>query len=167
MDVNIKQTDYANGYGVFAAREFKPGELVLRATGVVLGYQTRYSIQIDWNQHLDPDPPAKYLNHSCDPNLGVRIGKENLPEFIALRDIQPGEEIAFDYAMSEYMHYPRPNPEEEFDLTCHCNAENCRGRLGYYSELDEVLKEKNAGYFCDYLNCNPPPSRHGQTKHVP
>jgi uncharacterized protein len=151
MDVLIKQTDKTIGYGVFAARTFKQGESVLKPTGTIIDHQTRYSIQIDWDKHLDPDEPAKYLNHSCDPNMGIHTGADMLPEFIALRDIQTGEEMSFDYAMSEYQHYARSNPAEEIDLSCHCGADDCRGRLGYFSELDESLKEKYAGYISAYL----------------
>jgi len=152
MNVYVKPTDYHIGCGVFAAHAFRKGELVLRATGKLIHHQTLYSIQVDWCWHLDPDPPAKYLNHSCNPNVGVMSTASGLPEFYALRDISKDEEITFDYAMTEYMHYPRQNSDEDFDLVCHCKAENCRGRLGYYSELDESLKEQYAGYFADYLN---------------
>jgi len=151
MDVIVKQTGNKIGYGVFSARTFKQGESVLKATGTISDHQTRYSIQINWDKHLDPDEPAKYLNHSCDPNMGIHSGADMLPEFIALRDIQAGEELTFDYAMSEYKHYPRLDPTEDFDLSCHCSADDCRSKLGYYSELDESLKEKYAGYISAYL----------------
>jgi hypothetical protein len=139
------------GQGVFARRNFKKGELVLSATGKILNYQTMYTIQIDWDCHLDVDAPAKYLNHSCNPNLGVKTGEKGFPQFYALRDIQKGEEVTFDYAMTEYMHYPRSDPSQEFDLTCLCNQTNCRGKLGYYSELSDELKEKYNGFISEYL----------------
>ena len=155
MHVYIKPTDYHIGCGVFAAHSFRMGEFVLRATGKIIRRQTIYSIQVDWNKHLDPDHLAKYLNHSCNPNLGVQSSVDGLssglPEFYALRDISKDDELTFDYAMTEYMHYPRQNSDQDFDLDCHCKAKNCRGRLGYYNELDESLKEKYAGYFADYL----------------
>lgn len=151
MDVIVRQTSNNIGYGVFAARSFQQGERVIKPSGRIINHQTRISIQIDWDKHLDPDEPAKYLNHSCDPNMGIHTRADMLPEFIALRDIQAGEELTFDYAMSEYQHYARSNPAEEFDLSCHCGADNCRGRLGYYSELDKALREKYAGYISAYL----------------
>jgi hypothetical protein len=81
----------------------------------------------------------------------VRSDADGWPVFYALRDIEKDEEITFDYAMTEYMHYPRTNPEEDFDLTCFCGSPDCRGRLGYYSELPEDLKEKYQGYISAYL----------------
>ncbi|MBN1149169.1 MAG: SET domain-containing protein-lysine N-methyltransferase [Anaerolineales bacterium] len=151
MNVYLKNTDYHVGYGVFAARDFRRGELVIRATGPVLPYQSMHSIQIDWDRHMKVGSPARYLNHSCDPNLGVRSCNARGVEFVALRDIQAGEEVTFDYAMTEYRHYPRPDPNDEFDLTCHCGSPNCRGRLGYYSELSDELKVKYRGFIAEYL----------------
>jgi len=151
MDVYWKEVNSKIGLGVFAAHRFAAGELVLRPTGRVLDYQTMYSIQFDWERHLDPDPPAKYLNHSCNPNLGVHTGVDGLPEFYALREIQPDEQVTFDYAMTEYMHYPRSAPELDFSLECCCESPNCLGRLGYYSELTQDIKDKYRGYISGYL----------------
>jgi len=151
MDTYLKETDYHIGRGVYATRDFRRGETVLKGTGKVLPYQTMYSIQIDWNRHLAIGSPAKYLNHSCDPNLGVRKCNAEGVEFVAIRDIQKGEEVTFDYAMTEYRHYPRLNPEDEFDLTCSCGSQYCRGKLGYYSELSDELKLKYRGFVAEYL----------------
>lgn len=151
MDVYLGESESGAGRGVFAARDFQKGELILQTIGIVLPYQTMYSIQFEWDRHLEVEPPARYLNHSCDPNLGVgRCGKEGI-DFIALRDIRKGEEVAFDYAMTEYKHYPRANPADEFDLVCHCKADNCRGRLGYFAELSAELKRKYRGFIAEYL----------------
>lgn len=151
MDVYLNKTNYNVGYGVFAARDFQRGELVIRATGPVLPSQSMYSIQIDWDRHMQVDSPAQYLNHSCNPNLGVRSCNIDGVEFVALRNIKEDDEITFDYAMTEYRHYPRTNPQDEFDLTCHCGSQNCRGRLGYYSELSGELKLKYRGFIAEYL----------------
>lgn len=139
------------GLGVYAQRPFRRGDLVFSATGTVLPFQTRYSLQIDWDKHLDTHPPARYLNHSCEPNLGVKTNAQGLPDFYALRDIAKDEEVRYDYAMTEYRHYERSRPEWDFDLTCHCGAAGCRGRFGYYSELPLTLKEKYRGFISDYL----------------
>ncbi len=151
MDVYFKEVDCQIGLGVFAGRRFHKGEAVLKPTGHVIDHQTIYSIQIGWDCHLDPDAPGKFLNHSCDPNVGVNTDRDGLPVFVAMREIEKDEHIVFDYAMTEYMHYPRPNPELEFELNCYCGAENCRGRLGYYTELSDELKQKYAGFISDYL----------------
>ena len=151
MDVYYKETSCFIGMGAFAGRAFRKGERVLRPTGELIDHQTMYSIQVGYNLHLNVGAPAMYLNHSCEPNLGVKSDPDGWPVFYALRDLEKDEEITFDYAMTEYMHYPRANPEEDFDLTCYCGSPNCRGRLGYYSELSDELKKKYQGFISAYL----------------
>lgn len=58
---------------------------------------------------------GRYLNHSCEPNCG---GSEFWFE-VALRDIEPGEQLTNDYA-TLYM-----RPSEGFE--CRCGAPSCRG----------------------------------------
>jgi len=45
----------------------------------------------------DPAEAGDLVNHSCDPNCGL-VGAVLV---VAMRDIEPGEEITFDYAMSD------------------------------------------------------------------
>ena len=149
-NIYIKETGY-KGKGVFAARDFKKGDFLFRTTGQVRETQTEHSIQIGWAQHVDPNPPARYLNHSCEPSAGVKTNGHGYPDFVALRDIAKDEEITYDYAMTEFRHYPRATPELEFDLTCHCGARQCRGKFGYYSELKESLKQAYQGFISAYL----------------
>ncbi len=113
------------GLGVYAQRSFKPGDFLFSATGHVISHQTMFSLQIDWDKHLD--------------------------DFYALRAIAKDEEIRYDYAMTEYRHYERPRPEMDFDLTCRCGAPACRGRFGYYAEITPELKAKYRGFISDYL----------------
>lgn len=144
------------GLGVYAQRAFAQGEFLFSATGVVVPAQTMFSIQIGWDRHLDVYPPARYLNHSCDPNAGVKTNARGWPDFYALRAIAKDEEIRYDYAMTEYRHYERARPESEFDLTCRCGAPGCRGRFGYYSELTQELKDAYRGFISDYLLSDSP-----------
>lgn len=140
-----------SGLGVYAVRAFQKGDYLFSATGRIVSRQTEFSIQIDWDKHLDVYPPARYLNHSCDPNAGVKTNALGWPDFYAFRDIAKDEEIRYDYAMTEYRHYERSRPELDIDLTCHCGAPGCRGRFGYYSEISLELKEKYRGYISSYL----------------
>ncbi len=145
----LKETRH--GKGVFAARDLHKGDLILETTGVVLGHQTEHSMQIGWETHLEPDPPIRLINHSCAPNAGVKTNRLGFPDIVALTNIEQGEEIRFDYAMTEFQHYDRENPGLEFSLRCQCGSPNCRGKLGYYSELPDELKERYRGYLSDYL----------------
>lgn len=59
---------------------------------------------------------ARYVNHSCEPST-LSIGSLCT---IAVRDIQPGEQITEDYATLNLIN----------DLQCVCGAKSCRGRIG-------------------------------------
>lgn len=59
-----------------------------------------------------------YINHSCAPNSYMRITHGHIL-FIALRDIQPGEEITLDYVSTLHSN----------DKRCRCNAPSCRGTI--------------------------------------
>ena len=68
---------------------------------------------------------ARFINHSCNPNCdavidGGRIWIE------ALRDIEVGEELAYDYA---YQLKERHTPALKKRYPCHCRAANCRGSI--------------------------------------
>ena len=102
----------------------------------------RYSLQVEEELFLVPrrgGEPADFVNHSCDPNAGLS-GQMVL---VALRDIRPGEEICYDYAMSDGSDY------DEFD--CACGAAQCRGRVTGADWQRGDLQQRYAGYFSPYL----------------
>ena len=41
---------------------------------------------------------GRYINHACRPNCEAVLRKGQM-EFVALRDIAPGEEITYDYVV--------------------------------------------------------------------
>ena len=61
---------------------------------------------------------AQYINHSCDPNLRIRVAKGHLL-LMSLRAIEPGEELSYDYRF-------RPSALRN---VCSCGAPNCRGSI--------------------------------------
>lgn len=67
---------------------------------------------VEWN-------PARLINHSCAPNAEAEYLDGGI-WIIALRDIQPGEEITFNYnyGLEDYREHP-----------CHCGAPNCVGYI--------------------------------------
>lgn len=68
---------------------------------------------------------ARFINHSCDPNCDAVIdGKRIWIE--TLRDIAPGEELAYDYA---YVLPERHTPVAKKRYPCHCGAVTCRGTI--------------------------------------
>ena len=79
------------------------------------------------------------FNHSCDPNAGFQ-GQIFLA---AMRDIEAGEQVCFDYAMVLNL------PNHRFE--CRCGSANCRGAVtGNDWKLPE-LQRRYAGYFQWYL----------------
>ena len=65
---------------------------------------------------------ARYINHSCDPNLeseNINVNGEMHIIFTALRHIKEGEELTFDYKF-EY---------EANKIECFCGAATCKRSL--------------------------------------
>ncbi len=66
---------------------------------------------------------ARFINHSCDPNCESLIEDGHI-WIEAIRDIQPGEELGYDYQLERP---GRWRAEFETEYACHCGAPNCRG----------------------------------------
>jgi hypothetical protein len=140
------------GKGIFAARRFERGELLCVWGGEVMtGDQLHrltpeeqlYTLQIEDDLHLvtplDRVAGADFVNHSCQPNAGLS-GAINL---VALRAIEPGEEICFDYAMSD--------SNDLLNFACRCGAPVCRKfvRPDDWRRLD--LRRRYRNVFSAYL----------------
>jgi uncharacterized protein len=134
----------AKGRGVFAARQFMRGETVIEAKAIEYpANRTRMSVQLDWERHVEMNVPATLLNHSCAPNLGVRENEWRAYDFVALRDISVGEELAFDYAMTEH--------SLAAPLSCLCGSADCGGDIRAWTDRDKDWREQNATWVARYL----------------
>jgi hypothetical protein len=136
---------------LFAVARFAPGAPVIPVSGELTAHPSRYSVQIGRRRHIDiPGSaalsparlralyPWRFLNHSCEPNTVLR-GRE----FVALRPIEPGEEVTFDYNTTEY--------EMAEPFTCECGT--CGGRtIGGFARLSPAEREKLAPYIAPHLN---------------
>jgi hypothetical protein len=60
-----------------------------------------------------------------------------------MRDIKIGEEVCFDYAMSDTM------PYDEFN--CGCGAVTCRGTVGGNDWQKPELQKRYAGFFAPHV----------------
>lgn len=139
------------GWGSFATEPIPAGETVAAFGGWVVTLDVLQtlsedrlsrSIQVDADLYLvsDVTPAAgDMLNHSCEPNCGL-LGQTLL---VAMRDIAPGEELTFDYAMCDASDY------DEF--RCRCEQPNCRGIVTGSDWRSPDLQEKYAGWFSPYL----------------
>ncbi len=92
-------------------------------------------MQVGPDTYLSEDPKSPtiddFLNHSCRPNLGFENGSLML---YALRDIQLGEELTFDYSTTMN--------EIGWSIKCRCRAENCRGSVRSYCELPKAEQKR-------------------------
>jgi len=139
------------GWGSFATESIPAGETVAAFGGWVVtldvlqtlsGDRQGRSIQVDDELYLvaDETPEAgDMLNHSCEPNCGL-LGQTLV---VAMRDIAPGEELTFDYAMCDASDY------DEF--RCRCGQPTCRGIVTGSDWRSPDLQEKYAGWFSPYL----------------
>ena len=139
------------GWGSFALETIPAGETVAAFGGwIVTGAslaalsearQSR-SIQVDSDLYLlsgDTPEPGDMLNHSCEPNCGL-LGQTLL---VAMRDIAPGEEMCFDYAMCDASDY------DEF--SCLCEAPTCREVVTGADWRDPDLQTRYDGWFSPYI----------------
>lgn len=133
------------GEGVFANRSFQAEETVM--IGVIeqiLNDNHSHASQIGESTHVFHGGLVPKVNHSCDPNCGIRVNETGAHDFVAMRRILPSEEITFDYAMRNYS-------IEHFDRLCQCGAESCRGHITGWKDLPEAVKKKYTGFIAPYL----------------
>lgn len=72
---------------------------------------------------------GRFVNHSCQPNCEMQkwsVNGQFRMALFALRNIQSGEELTYDYNFSLF------NPAEGQE--CKCGSENCRGVIGGKSQ---------------------------------
>ena len=81
---------------------------------------------------------SRFINHSCDPNCESDVidGRVYIQ---AIRDIEPGEELTYDYALE---------PEDELlpasgelPYKCRCGSPACRGTM---LDLEAARKDETA-----------------------
>lgn len=109
--------------GVFAARDFKKGDIVLKWSKDSIISKDRFTrlsedeknhtFLINKNRYLILKSPEKFVNHSCNANTYVKSMAD-----IALRDIKKGEEITSDYSKDNY--------DEDWEMKCNCGEKNCK-----------------------------------------
>lgn len=89
------------------------------------------------------DDPANFINHSCCPNAGIK-GQIVL---VAMREIEPNEEVTFDYAMCLHS---SPGMQR-YEIKCLCGMGKCRGIVTENDWQRKDLQKKYKGYFSWYL----------------
>jgi SET domain-containing protein len=141
------------GRGLFAAAPIAAGEIVAVKGGHIFDRKTLErvqpelgpaEIQIGEDLFIGPLDASEregsmiFSNHSCEPNLGV-VGQVI---FVAMRDIEAGEELTHDWAMTD---------DDQSRMECHCGASTCRKTVTGQDWRRPDLQEKYRGFFSWYL----------------
>jgi uncharacterized protein len=131
------------GRGAFATRKIKKGERIVEYKGERISdaeadrrYPTpkpgehhhTFLFELDDGRVIDASfggNSARFINHSCDPNCEA-IEEDNRIFIQALRDIKPGDELAYDYwFILEEPHTPATKKL----YPCRCGSKKCRGTI--------------------------------------
>lgn len=126
----IRDIGGEKGKGLFAKKDFEFGEYLLDYTGKKITtkladtLETKYLFEIDDKWTIDGETltnTARYINHSCDPNVEAEIDDERI-RIEAARDIEKGEELLIDYGDEYFDEFIKPGG-------CLCGTEVCRKPL--------------------------------------
>lgn len=133
-----------HGRGVFVTRKVAKGDIISRLQGEMRMKKNR-SVQDalanpDWvgiakNRWIDPIPPYKYINHSCEPSAGIK----GTVTMVALRDLKPRDEITIDYSTIE--------EDKNWHMRCSCGSRKCRKII----RSMEFLPEKKFKAYLPYI----------------
>ncbi|MGE0763074.1 MAG: SET domain-containing protein [Bdellovibrionales bacterium] len=135
------------GRGVYAIKPIRKNEVIAVFDGVILDDDfepwtedlLNHAIQFQKACWRDSKGIARLVNHSCDPNCGIK----DLFKIVAMRAIAPGEQITWDYEMTE--------KNDWWKMRCRCGSPICRRWIGNYSNMPRATRKKYAGYISDWL----------------
>lgn len=127
------------GKGLFAGRRYQAAEIVGEIEGTVIAdadYGSNYCMDLGDDRCLEPAPPFRFMNHSCQPNCrlqwfdidaapGIIAGRRMF--VLALDAIEPGDQLTIDYAWPAHM-----------AIRCRCRAPGCRGWIVAEEELAQM-----------------------------
>ncbi len=133
------RTSGIHGRGAFAIRRIAAGTRIVEYTGerithaeadaryddAAMERHHTYLMVVNRRTVIDAavgGGEARIINHSCDPNSAIVVSRGRV--FIdALRDIEPGEEICYDYS---YEREAGDDAVAETRYPCQCGAPCCR-----------------------------------------
>ncbi len=115
------------GLGLFATKPIKKGTKIIRYFGPLLDsrkkeddeIENKYLFELNNRWTIDGsirENIARYINHACRPNAESDVKPRKRKIFIrAIKDIEPGEEINYDYGTDYFKAYLKP-------IGCKCDA---------------------------------------------
>ena len=131
-----------HGNGVFAVQDIAEGETLIEYKGEVITWKE--ALRRHPHDPSDPDHTfyfhiddknvidgkvrgnaARWINHACEPNC--EADETDGRVFIkALRDLEPGEELFYDYGLIIDAKY---TPKLKKQYECRCGSKKCRGTM--------------------------------------
>ena len=142
MDTNdLRIVNTANrGKGAIARRHLAAGSFIARFDGEIFYWDWPslplpddifyHAIPFADNYVRDTKGPARYLNHSCEPNCGIR----DLFDIVTIREIEIGEELVWDYDTAQ--------DDGVWTMDCDCGAAQCRKQIRGYRFLKPEVKAR-------------------------
>jgi uncharacterized protein len=115
------------GLGLFAIKPIKKGTKIVRYFGPLLdckkkkddAVENKYLFELNGRWTIDGsvrENIARYINHACKPNAESDVRPRKRKVFIrAIKNIEPGEEINYDYGTDYFKAYLKP-------IGCKCDA---------------------------------------------
>ena len=115
------------GLGLFATKPIKKGTRIIRYFGPLLdskkkdedAIENKYLFELTNRWTIDGsvrENVARYINHACKPNAESDVKARKRKVFIrAIRNIEPGDEINYDYGTDYFKAYLKP-------IGCKCDA---------------------------------------------
>ena len=139
------------GLGLFATKPIKKGEKIIRYFGPILdskkkdedAIENKYLFELNNRWTIDGsvrENVARYINHSCKPNAESDVKPRKRKVIIrAVKNIEPGEEINYDYGTDYFKAYLKP-------IGCKCEScEKKRAKKRAEARAEKAsLKEKEA-----------------------
>src|SRR3989344_170931 len=141
-----------HGLGVTTNEKIRKGEIVFIYGGVIIPKEEigeywksfgHVGIQIEDGFWICPTSREELekqgvINHSCNPNSGF----SNQVTLVAIEDIEPGQEVTFDYAFTESFMEP---------FACNCATPACRKQITQEDWGLAAIREKYHEYYSPYL----------------
>jgi uncharacterized protein len=135
------------GLGLFTTKSIKRGAYIVTYRGRRITTEesdrreargARYMFALSKRWVIDGSPRwnvARYINHSCRPNAKP-VGRRGGIVIVALRQIEPGEEITYNYGR-EYLKSFLDNGG------CRCAA--CRRKKAFWGRKTDARTKGGAG----------------------
>lgn len=135
------------GRCLIATTDLKKGEVIAEFDGPVYEAESctklpkdiaDHAIQFEEHRWKDSTGIARFINHSCEPNCAIK----GLFSIVTMRDIKKGEELLWDYDMTE---------DSDWRMECLCNTPSCRKVIGAFGSIPAEKRGAYKEWASDWL----------------